>query len=982
MNKLNFHITCLLVCTCFFLWGQNGQFIYESKDADLPFTITQFSSKHGLPQNQVLSIFQYHDGRLILSTANGMAQFDGEKFSEFISDQDHKNVMFTDFIYDKKHRRLYGLQFGGNFHVITPEFRLLGNPVKTILHRDTLFGIMRPGELVFSSLKQVRFKKILSTGIQDPQALHYAYPHFYVGTKKGLFRINRNNGKLKQLSDLNIKAIKRIPGKGTYVLVINGLYKLHDSGRLEEIYFSPSNRINCYDFIPVKDEFYIVSSIGLIRADGKTSTLYNKQNKFPSEDFQSIYYSESNNCLFIGTSQKGLLRLDFKHCTTISQPNEFNLSSLSSIVPYLGEVLVCGTSGTIYRINPRSSQADTYFKHPCVFASLAVIGDTLVAGTWGEGIYLIRDQKIIGRIDSKNTLPDRNVISTFRDSKGVIWVGTSAGFSRGSSLSELRSQSLLKDQSVICFSELRNGNICLGTKTGFFIFSAQGKLLREISFKDGFYGKEVRAFYEDRQGKLWVGSYNGGLYCYENGKLTPINRMANCKLPVDAFCIARDRHGMLYFTGNLGLYAVHEKDLDDFYRQKTSYLIPYYLGEESGIYNTEFNGGFQHNFLYFGGRFYFPTIEGIAILKPIKFRQTKLNPFFSKLMVNDTLAPLNETVFGPSTYSISIEFTCPNLNINNNVYYQYKLIGPGTENSWNPLQKTSVISFKLLPPGKYKLIVRAIDAFNQEHPKEIQYAFQVKPHFYQTLLFYVLVACVLVLVSGYIVKKRMDGHQRKLNENNKINNQILELKLAAIQARMNPHFIFNTLNSIKYFLAIENKQKAEDLVDDFSLLMRRFLHYTDTPFITIGQETELLKLYLDIEKTRFNNSFTYTIQTDDDIENEYIPTMLIQPFVENAIQHGIAHISHPGKLDIRIEKKGDFTIFTIEDNGIGYQQSTEINKNRKNHISSGIKLVEDKIVNLKEKYDIFVSLNIHKNQENGTKVVLKILNDNDELRYH
>lgn len=912
-----------------------------------------------------------------------MAQFDGEKFSEFTTDQDHKNVMFTDFIYDKKYRRLYGLQFGGNFHEISPEFRLLDTPVKTILHRDTFFGVTRQGDVVFSGLENIRFKKILSAGIQDPQALYYEYPNFYIGTKKGLFRINRNSGKLKQLSDLNIKGIKRIPGKGTYILVINGLYKLKGSGKLDEVYFSPSNTINCYDFIPVKQDFYIVSSIGLIRCNGKTSTLYNKQNKFPSEDFQSVYYSESDNCLFIGTSQKGLLRLDFKHCTTISHPSEFNLSSLSSIVPYRGNVLVCGTSGTIYEIDTRSFKAVTYFKHPCVFASLAAIGDTLAAGTWGEGIFLIKDRKIIGRINSKSLLPDPNVTATFRSSKGIIWVGTSAGFSRGPSFRSLKPQPVLKDQSIVSFYELRNKNICVGTKSGFFILTPEGKVIREIGAKDGFYGKEVRSFYEDRNGKLWVGSYNGGLYCYEQGKLSSINRMANCKLPIDAFCIARDQYGILYLTGNLGIYAISEKDLDDFYLRKTRYLIPYYLGEESGIYNTEFNGGFQNNFLHFNDRFYFPTIEGIAILKPTEFRKTSLNLFFSRLMVNDTLAPLDKTVFGPNTYSIHIEFTCPNLNINNNVYYQYKLIGPGTTNSWNSLQKTSVISFKLLPPGKYKLFVRVMDAFNQDNPKEIRYAFEVKPHFYQTSLFYVLIACVLVIVSGYIVKKRMDVHQRKLNENNKINNQILELKLAAIQARMNPHFIFNTLNSIKYFLVIENKQKAEKLVDDFSLLMRRFLHYTDTPFITIRQETELLKLYLDIEKTKFNDSFSYTISVDDDIDNEYIPTMLIQPFVENAIKHGIAHLSHhPGKLDIRIEKKGDFTIFTIEDNGIGYKQSEGINNSRKNHISSGIKLVEDKIVNLKEKYDIFVSLNINKNQENGTKVVLKILNDNDELRYH
>ena len=212
LNLLRFHITCILLFLSCSLSGQNnGQFIYESKDADLPFTITQFSSKHGLPQNQVSSIYQHHDGRLVLSTANGMAQFDGEKFSEFISGQEHKNVTFTDYIYVKKYRRLYGLQFGGNFYEITPKFRQVAQTIKTILKKDTLFGVMRNGDIVYSGLEQIHFQKIASAGTINPQALYYEYPYFYVGTKKGLFRINRKNKEIKQLSELNIKAIKSIP---------------------------------------------------------------------------------------------------------------------------------------------------------------------------------------------------------------------------------------------------------------------------------------------------------------------------------------------------------------------------------------------------------------------------------------------------------------------------------------------------------------------------------------------------------------------------------------------------------------------------------------------------------------------------------------------------------------------------------------------------------------------------------------------------
>ena len=177
--------------------------------------------------------------------------------------------------------------------------------------------------------------------------------------------------------------------------------------------------------------------------------------------------------------------------------------------------------------------------------------------------------------------------------------------------------------------------------------------------------------------------------------------------------------------------------------------------------------------------------------------------------------------------------------------------------------------------------------------------------------------------------------------------------------------------------------------------MRLFLHYLDSSFITIKKEIEIIKLYIEIEQIRLNDHFSFEFIINESILLKEIPTNLIQPFLENAIKHGISHSLNSGKLVLKITQENEFIKVIIEDNGIGRKASIEINKSRKNHISKGIKIVEEKIKNLEEKYEIYVTLklidlggelevvskkaNLIENNLNGTVVLLKIFNLKNEL---
>ena len=163
---------------------------------------------------------------------------------------------------------------------------------------------------------------------------------------------------------------------------------------------------------------------------------------------------------------------------------------------------------------------------------------------------------------------------------------------------------------------------------------------------------------------------------------------------------------------------------------------------------------------------------------------------------------------------------------------------------------------------------------------------------------------------------------------------------------MNPHFIFNTLNSIQYYMYQHDKISTNNYLTKFSMLMRKTLENSQHTAIPIKDELDALELYLELESLRFKEKFDYQIEVDDDIDVliHKIPTMLIQPYVENAICHGLMNKDDKGFLNVNLQLVHDHIMCTIEDNGIGREAAMEIRDNKnKNHNSLGTKITESRL---------------------------------------
>lgn len=219
------------------------------------------------------------------------------------------------------------------------------------------------------------------------------------------------------------------------------------------------------------------------------------------------------------------------------------------------------------------------------------------------------------------------------------------------------------------------------------------------------------------------------------------------------------------------------------------------------------------------------------------------------------------------------------------------------------------------------------------------------------------------------------ARDRELAEANK---KIGELRLMALRSVMSPHFIFNVLNSIQYFIAKNDRLNAINYLSMFSKLVRSILTHSVNNKISLAEEIELLKNYIQLEMVRFENKFEFSIELSPGVDTDsiIIPSLLIQPYVENAILHGLYNKKTPGKLLIRIHEDEDMLTFIIEDNGIGREAAQKLRmESFRPHNSMGINITEErlKLINLGQQAAFEVEDLKDENGPCGTRVKIMIL---------
>lgn len=464
------------------------------------------------------------------------------------------------------------------------------------------------------------------------------------------------------------------------------------------------------------------------------------------------------------------------------------------------------------------------------------------------------------------------------------------------------------------------GEFYFGTDDGFFKLSENQ--LNEIRYNDS--SIIVRSIYQINKDSLLLGSSTRGLFLMVHDSLSSLVEVPN---GFGVRKIVADSKGGYWLLTNRGIeyFKLQSRTL-----KKLTPNIPL-----TGI-------DVKDIILDDQGDLILATNYGLIIIpKKLTDRQAKPKIFISRIQSGNTNFPLDSIVVLPFK-SNQIVFTLNSHHYSSfgNYFFEYRLLGH-TDESWTTVSAlNNKIPYLSLPPGDYEFQYRAI--INDYYaPTQIQKFTIQSPFWMKAWFLAIVVFCLGSLI--YLGVKFVAFRTRKQEA---VKEQLAVSQITALRAQMSPHFIFNILNSIQGLIYANQKNEASDLLGRFSELMRNTLEYSSKNYIQLRKEIEHLKMYITLEQERFDDDFEFNLHIDPDlaIEKIEIPSMILQPFVENAIKHGLLHQVGKKRLTINFQVyERDAMMVEIDDNGVGRIAAEAIVRRKKKHTSFATNSIEERI---------------------------------------
>ncbi len=626
--------------------------------------------------------------------------------------------------------------------------------------------------------------------------------------------------------------------------------------------------------------------------------------------------------------------------------------------------------------------------------------------------------KVVDFFEVISTETNKYCRSILIHSDGSIWVATTKylRYNKNGEPEPLKLRVLKKDYDLM---ELEGGVVLVATREGFQKYNNQGLIYD--SRTDGFF-EHIRSIFTDDNGNIWLGTmeglykYNNNDYIYYGEKHSGLTSRINDINEVDGKLWVGTRINGVYILDGDSIFSLSIQQglssniISKIFVENDSVV---WVGTNQGLNKIEINSnktiaykitritiwdGLPSNEINDIGKYrdflIVATNRGLCSFNPSELVNHDFAPLLhiNKIKVNDIDTCLIENmVLDSKTKSIYINYVGIGFNNPGKIIYKYKierqnlgfsLLTPKnlTGNDWIETNNTS-IRFGLVP-GKYTFYLNAANSKGTWNNEPVKWHFEVRKPFTQKLWFFICMIILFIVLILFVFHLILRGIKLKA----KRQQELLLSKQKALRAQMNPHFMFNSLNSIQHLILEKDEAVADIYLARFSSLMRKVLENSKYDHISLKDEIETLRLYLELEKLRFEEKFDFEISVDDEVEPEYIkvPPMLIQPYLENAIWHGLMPKGTKGLLKLTMTISGKFTLHcVIEDNGIGREKSAAFRKHKKNHQSTGMKNIEERIILINELYNtkmniIITDLYDENKNPTGTRVEVFIPFEIDE----
>ncbi len=685
-------------------------------------------------------------------------------------------------------------------------------------------------------------------------------------------------------------------------------------------------------------------------------------------------------------------------------------------------------NGKIYRISIDGSetQLDPFFEHNTKIGKIYKDSDQ---GYWlstlGENLLYIRNLDLLNL--TANT-PLKNISPTCvkYDAENNLVIGTKEGEvfyvtgTHTSIIKDIKSQSInliecYKDtiyfqehESFVKHNNNKNYKIkkfstsikdIIILPNQYHLATRSNAIIHHLNTKERtvLMNGRTECIYFDQSQNLHLLGGRKGLIRRVNNNTTKINLNGQ---PIQALDFASDNSGNVYVATNKAILQYKNDTLSNFLTTKDGLLDnnihkiifrndTLFIGQQKGIqiYDltdktfrniTSTDGIYDaaiQDFDIKGGKLAVATSLGVQELKLQNIKPLGIpKVFITEIVVNDHLyKPEIENIFPHISKKFTFSFRSPEKIRNNNIEYEFMIENVDEQWQKTPFNQNS-ITYNALSPGSYVFKVRSISNYHIRG-ETATFKFEIEQPIWFRWWF---IISVLLLLTGILyVLYRVQLSRIKLRNQQK--NELMSSKLTAIQSQMNPHFIFNALNSIQDLVLKEDIDNSYKYIVKFSNLLRSTLSHSDKEFIEFESEVKLITLYLQLEKLRFKTNFEYEVITNE-IEDILVPPLLVQPFIENALKHGLLHKDQGLVKKLRIEFKlehPEILMCTIEDNGIGRVKSSEIKARQQlTHESFSSKAIKSRLEILQEHYKLDVGIDYEDLYDGktptGTRVRLRI----------
>ncbi|PQJ79086.1 hypothetical protein BTO18_07840 [Polaribacter porphyrae] len=458
---------------------------------------------------------------------------------------------------------------------------------------------------------------------------------------------------------------------------------------------------------------------------------------------------------------------------------------------------------------------------------------------------------------------------------------------------------------------------------------------------------------------LWAGTLGNGLLYKIGSKWNTINEKKLNSKYINSIYL--EKENLIWVATNFGL-------------NKIEYSIINQKVKINKITNYDSSNGLLSNYIkditVFNGYVYVATDKGISYFKENKKEIPKPSVFIEKLQVDQkNYQNTNATiVLKHNQNDIKIKFTgISNYKPKGNKkFYEYKLVSNKSElNNWKATNARD-LEYLNLEKGSYTFFVKCFNANGVESDTE-KISFYIKPHFTNTLIFKILAVLSCIVFLTFIIKRRNLILREKLEFNLKLKTA----ELRTLRNQINPHFIFNSLNSVQNYIFSNRKSEANLYLNSLAKLIRNSLNFSKKELISLDEEIQFIQDYLNLEKMRYRDKFDYKINFDESILKRkiFIPPLLSQIIVENSVKHAFKDSGKKGEISITYNIDYDFLNITIVDNGIGFNTES---LNKKTN-SLGLDIVKQRINLFNEKNkNEKASFEINSKISVGTTITLKL----------